>query len=69
MAHSSAAASAEADSAPSTLRSGRKIRKTRKEDVSADQALSGGNVVPSGEEHQEKVEKKSKKRSRKKAVA
>jgi len=42
-ARSSAAAAAETDSAPSTLRSGRKIRKTRKEDVSTDQALSGGN--------------------------
>jgi hypothetical protein len=65
---SSAASAAEPDSAPSTSRSGRKIRRTRKEkeDVSAE-ALSGGNIL-SGGEHQDKVEKKSKKRSKKKAV-
>lgn len=66
---SSAAASAETDSAPSTSRSGRKLRRTRKEDVSADQALDGGNILSDGEKHQDKVEKKSKKRSRKKAVS
>ncbi len=62
----SSAASAETDSAPSTSRSGRKIRKTRKEDVSAE-ASNGGNI-PSGGEHQDKVGKKAKK-SRKKAVS
>jgi exosome complex protein LRP1 len=67
-ARSSAAPSAETDSAPSTSRSGRKIRRTRKADVSADQALSGGNILSGGEKRQDTVEKKAKKRSKKKAV-
>jgi len=59
----SSAASAETRPTPSALRSGTKIRRVHKEDVSAE--APGGSSTPSGGEDDVK---KSRKRSKKKAV-